>query len=641
MIAHPVKRPPFWVVIAVAFGALALATWISRVQVEARQAVNPPHHIEVKKPLQQCAGTDLQIQDIAVEPDTPLSGQPYNVYVGITNGGDVTCTQKTLVYLYLDRDAVGDPDYQTIANTNGLGYNQVITANLTVSGEDATQGYHWIRVRVDATDLVAGECGGEDNNVGDETLEIQSGEPTPTSTPVPTSTPFPLPEIYSFAPQQETITRGESVTLRWQVYGEAVSVYLDGELVSMEDSWEVYPDQSHVYTLRAENPGGTVEETCRIIVLDPPTATPTATPTPCATPVIHYFDATSKTIYRGEEVTLFWDLSGADEAYLDGKGVSGVSQKKFTLKRTTTFTLLARNECGEAEETLTIDVLYATPTYTPRPTYTPTPTRTPTATRGPTRTPTPNLLPTFTPAPGGTETPSPTDAPRNTITPNVTRTQSAFDSPIDAPTGTLAVVSTNTPTATLIVTPTATLIVTPTATLTLTSTQIATLSTEATPTVTPTVTPTGLTTPEELATVTPTPTATAAVVAQNPTPTPVSRVAMSPLPSPTDSRAAGTVRMYLCPLAVLLVFAIGVIVLSFVLPRIRDRRDEQAAYTPIVEDAVFNPDEPLSAQGASVDTFSPFLPDDGTTSARPAQGTGRTVLASSGEEASSEDVPSR
>ena len=72
MVAHPVKRPPFWVVIAVAFGALTFAMWINRVQVEARQAVNLPHHIEVKKPLQQCAGTDLQVQHIVVEPDTPL-----------------------------------------------------------------------------------------------------------------------------------------------------------------------------------------------------------------------------------------------------------------------------------------------------------------------------------------------------------------------------------------------------------------------------------------------------------------------------------------------------------------------------------------------------------------------------------------
>jgi hypothetical protein len=51
--------------------------------------------------------------------------------------------------------------------------------------------------------------------------------------------------------------------------------------------------------------------------------------------------------------------------------------------------------------------------------------------------------------------------------------------------------------------------------------------------------------------------------------------------------------MYLCPLGVLLVFAMGVLVLSIVLPRIQERRQAQQGYAPALSEAAFDPDEPL------------------------------------------------
>jgi hypothetical protein len=75
--------------------------------------------------------------------------------------------------------------------------------------------------------------------------------------------------------------------------------------------------------------------------------------------------------------------------------------------------------------------------------------------------------------------------------------------------------------------------------------------------------------------------------------------------------------MYLCPLAVLLVFAIGVLILSVVLPRIQERRqsgespwyDRRSAgrrlptlqevadaVLPTPADTVYDPDEPLAEE---------------------------------------------
>jgi hypothetical protein len=46
--------------------------------------------------------------------------------------------------------------------------------------------------------------------------------------------------------------------------------------------------------------------------------------------------------------------------------------------------------------------------------------------------------------------------------------------------------------------------------------------------------------------------------------------------------------MYLCPLGILVVFAVGVLGLSIVLPRIQERRQEQESYTMTARGAGFD-----------------------------------------------------
>jgi hypothetical protein len=582
------KQSGLRVATAIALGVWLLMAWATQFQVSASQTVPMLPAISQAKPLQQtCTGVDLQIGSVTFDPNPPTEGQSYNVHVEIINTGTESVAEDswTGVYLGGEPPPAGTPIFEreVPANTAGLTITGTVISNLTIPSEYATAGYHyiWVEVNVDGHPIMAAECaGGNANNVSNPPYQIFiPADATPTTEP-PTPTPFPLPQVYFFNPGDVTVVRGNPVTLAWQVYGDSVGVTLDGAPVPMEDSREIFPTDNHVYTLRAENPGGIVERTCRITVVGP-TATPTPTATPCTLPVIYEFNATRTSIVRGEKTTLYWDLSGATSAYLDGSGVAGVAEKTVTLYQTTVFVLRAVNGCGEVQDTLQVTVRYATPTPTRTPTRTPTPTYTP---RPPTATPTRNVLPTWTPTTATATTLTatqdlatpPTVGPQvPTITPGVISTESAFDSPLETPTPVPQVVPTNT--------------ITPTAT---TSLEVA-----ATNTVQPE--PTG-----RLATVTPTPawntdapTSTPPPVAQNITPTAEQPAEMAtPAPSPTLATGiAGTMRMYLCPLGILIIFALSVLVLSVVLPRIRERREAQEALPLQPTDTVFDPGEPLVA----------------------------------------------
>ena len=321
------KKLPFWMTIAVVLGVWLLVNWVAQTQVEARQSVDWSLAAQEQRPLQQSCpdGPDLVIQRILLDPDPPGAGGPYNVHVEIANDGVVTATENTWAYLFVDRPPTGTPDVQAFSFTGGLASGSVITTHFPpVPGEYATIGFHFLSILIDALDEITepATCDGEENNSTTEQFEIQ-GVATPTPTPTEPASIEP-PQIYFFTPAQATIVPGQTVLLRWQAYGEAVSVYLDGELVPIEDERVVQPTENHVYTLRAENPGGFVERTCHITVIDP-TGTPTNTPTPCTLATIHQFGATDTSIPRGGTTTLYWDLSGATEAYLDGEGVVGVS----------------------------------------------------------------------------------------------------------------------------------------------------------------------------------------------------------------------------------------------------------------------------------------------------------------------------
>jgi hypothetical protein len=97
--------------------------------------------------------------------------------------------------------------------------------------------------------------------------------------------------------------------------------------------------------------------------------------------------------------------------------------------------------------------------------------------------------------------------------------------------------------------------------------------------------------------VTATPTPTTQLVMQAVTPSPPPATA-TPMLTPTQPLGVGSVRMYVCPLGILILFSIGVLVLSLVLPRIRAREET----SPLTEtDTLFDPSELLPTEGFRVE----------------------------------------
>jgi hypothetical protein len=184
-----------------------------------------------------------------------------------------------------------------------------------------------------------------------------------------------------------------------------------------------------------------------------PSPTPTDTPKPTSTsrpPIIAYLDADSTTINAGENVSLRWDLSGAEAAYLryDGteEGVVAPGNKTVSPATTTVYTLIARNQGGEATAQVTIIVnpVVNTPaatatalatattpaTATPAaavalsPSVAPSPTQSqPTETATPEQpSPPPADTPTPPPPAEPTQTPVPSPSLSPTMTPSLTAT---------------------------------------------------------------------------------------------------------------------------------------------------------------------------------------------------------------------------
>jgi hypothetical protein len=76
-------------------------------------------------------------------------------------------------------------------------------------------------------------------------------------------------------------------------------------------------------------------------------------------PIIHFFQADKVNILPGENVLLQWDLTGAQAAYLYPGGEEGIvapGQLQVQPDRTTTYHLVAINQQGRIEASLTIEV---------------------------------------------------------------------------------------------------------------------------------------------------------------------------------------------------------------------------------------------------------------------------------------------
>jgi len=153
-----------------------------------------------------------------------------------------------------------------------------------VSGSDA------ITVRATG-DALPTEIGGP-TEVPAATL-VPTGVPTGVPTVVPTAVPTDVPTVppptwtptpppppqVSFWVDDDSITAGECTTLHWEV---SWTTYLEvnGTEVAGTGTWSVCPESTVTYTIHAEGPGGTVDQSLVVTVSEPPDTTPPPVPTP-------------------------------------------------------------------------------------------------------------------------------------------------------------------------------------------------------------------------------------------------------------------------------------------------------------------------------------------------------------------------
>ena len=87
----------------------------------------------------------------------------------------------------------------------------------------------------------------------------------------------------------------------------------------------------------------------------PSQALPSPTVMPSG-PVIAYFACEPCVVEPGGSARLSWDLSGATAAYLDGQGVTAPGSSLVYPDQTTTYRLVAVNDAGQSEKTVTVQV---------------------------------------------------------------------------------------------------------------------------------------------------------------------------------------------------------------------------------------------------------------------------------------------
>ncbi len=157
--------------------------------------------------------------------------------------------------------------------------------------------------------------------------------------------PVPLPVIDYFRAEPKIINEGESATLSWDLHGaKAAYLYPGGEEgIEAPGSKVVAPTQTTTYKLEACNKKDEcVDKKVTIKVRRKPT--------------ILNFMADPPNINQGQSTDLRWSVEEATEVILDGEPVQATGMKAVSPQSTRDYTLVARNDYGEAQATVTVSV---------------------------------------------------------------------------------------------------------------------------------------------------------------------------------------------------------------------------------------------------------------------------------------------
>jgi len=163
-----------------------------------------------------------------------------------------------------------------------------------------------------------------------------------------------IPPSANFTANPLTILRGESTTLSWIVFGDAVSVSIDQGVgsVGFTGSTTVFPTQTTTYVLTAVGtPGnGSTGRTVQVRVLIPPIVTLSLNPT---------------SIISGQCSTLSWSTTGdANTIQWTSNNINNLnltSSSTVCPTTTTTYSAKVSGDGGEDTDSITL-IVYQTPT---------------------------------------------------------------------------------------------------------------------------------------------------------------------------------------------------------------------------------------------------------------------------------------
>ncbi|MDR2553833.1 MAG: OmpA family protein [Fibromonadaceae bacterium] len=154
----------------------------------------------------------------------------------------------------------------------------------------------------------------------------------------------PAPTIL-FTVSPDVVSKGQSVTLTWQV-SNASSIEIEGlGKVEASGSRKVKPTANTTYTLSATGDGGTRESSVEVEIAAGPV------------PII-LFSANPESVQTGHSVSLKWEVTNATEVNIDN-GIGKVQLKGSKQVKPTSsiaYTLTATGEGGTKSETVEIEV---------------------------------------------------------------------------------------------------------------------------------------------------------------------------------------------------------------------------------------------------------------------------------------------
>lgn len=161
------------------------------------------------------------------------------------------------------------------------------------------------------------------------------------------------PVIVAFSTSTQSIERGSSATLHWEVTGDDPTVTLLPGIgaVPATGSWNVKPASTQQFTLEATNSGKSTPQLRSITIVV----------APAPTPKIVSFTADSSQVRLGQTVLLRWTVSGASQVRID-PGIGTVSASGTAVIRplsNTAYMLSASGDGGTTKGSVSIGVLSA------------------------------------------------------------------------------------------------------------------------------------------------------------------------------------------------------------------------------------------------------------------------------------------